>query len=216
MDGNGRWAAKRGLKRSEGHREGVKAIKRVFAACDAIKIPVVSVFAFSTENWKRPKEEISAIFSLVTELNDEYLADERSDYYVNFFGDIDAMPQTVKKSVERVKEKTRYNKGMTVNIMLNYGGRAEIVRAAKKLADEKKEITEKSLKENLYTGYLPEPDLIVRTGGERRLSNFLTFQSAYSELYFVDTLWPDMDDTDVGRAVEYYLSRDRRFGGLTR
>jgi undecaprenyl diphosphate synthase len=214
MDGNGRWAVSRGLKRSAGHREGVKALKRVLTACAAHNVPVVSVYAFSTENWKRPKEEIDAIFLLIKELNDDYLAKDDLNYAVNFFGDLAALPSFVRSSVDDVKKKTQNKRGMTVNVMLNYGGRAEIVNSVKKLVKDGKEITEESIAANLYTGYLPEPDIIVRTAGERRLSNFMIFQGAYSELLFVDTLWPDMDDADVRRILDEYGKRTRRFGGI--
>jgi undecaprenyl diphosphate synthase len=211
MDGNGRWAVRRGLPRSEGHREGVKALKRVLEALDG-RVPVVSFYAFSTENWRRPPEEIKAIFSLVEELSGEYLSKERFNYALNFFGDISALPLSVARSVEKAREKTKNNRGMTVNIMLNYGGRDEIVRAAKKLAESKKEFTEKNLSALLYTGYLPDPDLIVRTAGERRLSNFMTFQSVYSELLFLEKLWPDMDGSDIEGIIAEYDKRKRTFG----
>jgi undecaprenyl diphosphate synthase len=211
MDGNGRWAVKRGLPRSEGHREGVNALKRVLEALDG-RIPVASFYAFSTENWRRPPDEIKAIFSLVEELSGEYLSKEGFGYALNFFGDISALPPSVRRSVEKAREKTKNNKGTIVNIMLNYGGRGEIVRAAKKLADTKKEFTEKNLSALLYTGYLPDPDLIVRTAGEKRLSNFMPFQSVYSELLFLEKLWPDMDGSDVEGIIAEYNKRKRTFG----
>ncbi|MDR2091147.1 MAG: di-trans,poly-cis-decaprenylcistransferase [Clostridiales bacterium] len=210
MDGNGRWAARRGLPRPDGHREGIEALKRVLKALDG-RVPVASFYAFSTENWRRPQKEIKAIFALVEELNEKYLSAE-TDYAVNFFGDIDALPASVRRSVETAREKTKNNRGMLVNIMLNYGGRGEIVRAAKRLAESKAEFTEENLSAMLYTGYLPDPDLIVRTGGEKRLSNFMTFQSVYSELLFSDRLWPDMDGDDVDKIIKEYGTRKRTFG----
>ncbi|MDR1939292.1 MAG: di-trans,poly-cis-decaprenylcistransferase [Clostridiales bacterium] len=214
MDGNGRWATARGLKRAEGHRAGVEALKRVLEACSARRVAVVSVFAFSTENWKRPKAEIGAIFSLIGELNDQYLAKENLSFAVNFFGGIEALPESVRRSVERVRERTKGKRGMIVNVMINYGGRAEIAAAANKLAALGKPIDEEGLLRSLYTGYLPEPDIIVRTAGERRLSNFMIYQCAYSELLFLDKLWPDMNASDVDAIIAEYNGRDRRFGNI--
>ena len=214
MDGNGRWAAARGLKRVSGHREGVRALKRVLKACETRGIPIVSVYAFSTENWKRPKEEVDGIFSVARELNDEYFAGSNLSYRVNFLGETAKLPLALKKSIKNIEEKTGNNQGMTVNVMLNYGGRAEIVRAAARLAEEGAEITEEGVSKRLYTCGLPDPDLIVRTGGEKRLSNFMVYQSAYSELLFIDKLWPDMEDRDIEDIIKEYGRRDRRFGGI--
>ncbi|MDR3292856.1 MAG: di-trans,poly-cis-decaprenylcistransferase [Clostridiales bacterium] len=214
MDGNGRWAERRGLSRTEGHRAGVEALKRVLTACAEKRVAVVSVYAFSTENWKRPPEEVNGIFKLIAELNDDYFGKEEISYRVNFFGATEELPASVKNSIKAVAEKTKKNRGMIVNILLNYGGRAEIVRAVKQLVADKKEITEESLSSRLYTGRLPDPDLIVRTAGEKRLSNFMTFQSAYSELLFWEKYWPDMTAEDVESILAEYGKRKRRFGGL--
>ncbi|MDR2046328.1 MAG: di-trans,poly-cis-decaprenylcistransferase [Clostridiales bacterium] len=211
MDGNGRWATARGLPRSDGHREGVRVLRRIIEALGARNIPIASFYAFSTENWKRSPAEVKSIFGLVEELSDGYLSRD-TDYVVNFFGDIDALPQAVKKSVAEAREKTKNNRGMIVNIMLNYGGKDEIVRAAQKLALSGGEFNEKNLAANLYTGYLPDPDMIVRTAGEKRLSNFMTFQSAYSELLFLDKYWPDVTDKDIDAAISEYRRRRRTFG----
>ncbi len=215
MDGNGRWAQNRGLPREAGHKIGVEAFRRIANKCKEYGIGTITIYAFSTENWARPKNEVNEIMRLL----DKYIAEaekedaeNRSQYHV--LGDKERLGADLKAKCEYLEDFTR-NNPYVVNIALNYGGRDEIVRAANRLiAEGKTEITEEDIASHLYTAHSPEPDLIVRSGGEYRLSNFLMWQSAYSELYFCDTLWPDMDDTDLRRAIVEFSKRKRRFGGI--
>ena len=213
MDGNGRWATKRGQIREFGHKKGVEVFKEITEYCHKIGVKCVTVYAFSTENWKRPKREIEAIMSLL----DEYLDKKSSeDVRVRFIGDISVLDGRLIEKIRRVEEQTSGGKD-TLNVALNYGSRAEIVNACNKLmAEGKTEITQEDLDGALYTAGCPDPDLIVRTGGDLRISNFLLWQAAYSELYFTDTLWPDMTPDDVDKAIESFYSRKRRFGGLNK
>ena len=215
MDGNGRWAQMRGREREYGHKEGSEAFKRVVAHCADIGIKTVTVYAFSTENWKRPKNEVNAIMRLLN----TYLSnceDELSKRGVRFrmIGDKSALSPSLVKKIERVERATKDNT-LLLNFGLNYGGRAEIVTAVNKLISQNKTaVTEKDISEALYTFDCEDPDLIVRTGGDIRISNFLIWQAAYSELYFTDTLWPDMSDADIDAAVKEFYSRQRRYGGV--
>ncbi len=211
MDGNGRWATKRGMPREYGHKKGVEVFKEITEYCHKIGVKCVTVYAFSTENWKRPKREVEAIMKLL----DEYL-DKTSNENVRvcFIGDKSRLDPVIVEKINSVEERTASGED-TLNVALNYGSRAEIVNACNKLiAEGKKEISESDLNSALYTGGCPDPDLIVRTGGDLRISNFLLWQAAYAELYFTDTLWPDMTSDDVDKAIEDFYSRKRRFGGL--
>lgn len=212
MDGNGRWATNRSLPREAGHSAGAKNFKTVVRYCKSIGIKYVTVYAFSTENWKRPKREVDAIMNLL----DSYMAEARaeSDVEYRFIGDRDGLPEGI---VNKIDELERFTDGREyrLNIALNYGGRAEIVNAVKCLMTEgKSDITEDDIAGRLYTAGCPDADLIVRTGGEYRISNFLMWQSAYSELYFSDKLWPEYTKDDVDEAVIAFSKRKRRFGGL--
>lgn len=212
MDGNGRWATNRSLPREAGHSAGAKNFKTVVRYCKSIGIKYVTVYAFSTENWKRPKREVDAIMNLL----DSYMAEARaeSDVEYRFIGDRDGLPEGI---VNKIDELERFTDGREyrLNIALNYGGRAEIVNAVKCLMTEgKSDITEDDIAGRLYTAGCPDADLIVRTGGEYRISNFLMWQSAYSELYFSDKLWPEYSKDDVDEAVIAFSKRKRRFGGL--
>lgn len=212
MDGNGRWATNRSLPREAGHSAGAKNFKTVVRYCKSIGIKYVTVYAFSTENWKRPKREVDAIMNLL----DSYMAEarEESDVEYRFIGDRDGLPEGI---VNKIDELERFTDGREyrLNIALNYGGRAEIVNAVKCLMTEgKSDITEDDIAGRLYTAGCPDADLIVRTGGEYRISNFLMWQSAYSELYFSDKLWPEYSKDDVDEAVIAFSKRKRRFGGL--
>ncbi len=213
MDGNGRWAKRRSLPREAGHKVGAATFKKVVKYCSDIGIDYVTVYAFSTENWARPKREIDALMVLLDEYikiaNDEN--EENKTKYI-FLGDKEALGEKLKNKCLMLEELTKDNK-LTLNVALNYGGRSEIVRAAKEAAKEG-EITEESLSRHLYTAGSPDPDLIVRTAGEVRLSNFLLWQSAYSEFYFTDVLWPDMSSAEVDRAVIEFSKRKRNFGGV--
>ena len=216
MDGNGRWAMKRKMSRLFGHRAGVQSIKRTIDAFLDLNIKVLSIFAFSTENWKRPKEEVDGIFNLIDEFTSED-ADElvSKGVKVRTMGDLSKLPQKLQSSLTSLKEQTKDNNMLILNIALNYGGRAEIVRAVNKILSlDKKEICEQDIIDNLYTFDLPDPDLIIRTSGENRISNFMLFQSAYSEFYFPKIHWPDFNKKQLIKAINVYQKRNRRFGGL--
>ncbi len=217
MDGNGRWAKKRGLPRSLGHKEGVNALERVCDYCFSIGINNISLYAFSTENFKRDKDEVNYIFNLLK----EYLQKKESRIIenkikINIMGDYlnSAIPDDVKTLIKNIVEKTAsFDK--ILNIGLAYGGRAEIVGAVNKIIKEKKQfVSEAEFSNYLYTAGQPDPDLIVRASGEERISNFMLYQIAYSEFYFPKTLWPDFDKNEVDKAIIAYQSRDRRFGGV--
>lgn len=218
MDGNGRWAKKRLLPRKAGHRQGVKALERVVAACEKRGVEMVTFYAFSTENWARPQDEIDALFAMVAEF-----ADTRLKEYVDrglrilFIGDLTPLPQKTREACTRIVEAAKGNKGMIVCIALNYGGRDEIVRAVRTLLQSGlKDVDVETLSDCMYTGGLPDPDVIVRSSGEKRLSNFMLWQAAYSEFVFRDELWPDFDEKIIDAVLEEYASRDRRYGSVKR
>jgi len=211
MDGNGRWAEKKRLPRFAGHRAGVQALKRTVAACEDLKIKHLTVYAFSTENWGRPRGEIDKLLSLFSETIDGELKQlERRGIRIRFLGRLSDFPKELQAKMESVSESTRGNSGLNLNIMVSYGGRAEIVEAAARASGE--EISEGSISRNLYTAGIPDPDLLIRTANERRVSNFLLWQIAYSELYFSKLLWPDFDRAELVRALADYQKRERRFG----
>ena len=211
MDGNGRWANKRGMPREFGHKKGVEVFSDITEYCHKIGIQYITVYAFSTENWKRPQREVSAILKLLDEYLDKSLT---NDACVRFIGDKSKLERSLADKMKVMEEKTK-NGTRVLNVALNYGSRAEIVNACNNLIKQgKDEISEQDINSALYTAGCPDPDLIVRTGGDIRISNFLLWQAAYSELYFTDTLWPDMTFEDVDKAIEVFYSRKRRFGGL--
>ncbi len=216
MDGNGRWASLQGLPRNMGHKEGINAVDRTIDALIKLGVSVVSFFAFSTENWKRSEQEITGIFNLVR----DFLHSKRNNFKergvkITTMGELEPFPEDLKKELELIKEDTKNNKKLTVNLALNYGGRADIVRAVNKLINEgAKEVTEKEILENLYSSDLPEPDFIIRTSGEKRISNFMLYQMAYSELYFPKVLWPNFNERHLRKALKEYAKRNRRFGGI--
>lgn len=221
MDGNGRWASKCGLPRSIGHKEGAETFNRITRRCKNLGIKYVTYYAFSTENWSRPADEVSALMKLF----EQYLGD--AEKYVKdntrliFLGDKSKFSEKLRLRMEELEEKSRDFDSMTVLLAMNYGGRDEIVRAARRAAALVKDrsITPDQIDESLfssllYTGGIPDPDLIIRPGGEKRLSNFLTWESAYSELYFTDVLWPDFNAKELDKALEDFAQRGRRFGGI--
>ena len=223
MDGNGRWAKKRGLPRTMGHKAGAKAFREIVKHCRERSIEVLTVYAFSTENWKRPQEEVKAIMKLLGEYLDEAFQheDENKEICVNIIGDIAPLSSELQGKIRRLEEQTKNNVGITVNIALNYGGRDELVHGVKMLAQQVKEgtlapeeITEDLISSVLYTAGQPEPDLIIRPSGELRLSNFLIWQAAYSEFVFMDVLWPDFGAKELDAALEQYAGRSRRFGDI--
>ena len=215
MDGNGRWATKRGLPRNLGHKAGCENIKRITQNIYDLGIEMVTFFAFSTENWKRPKDEIDGIFNLIRDYMDEY-KDEylEKDVKVMFFGELKDLPQDLTKAMEDIMEKTKNCKKMTVNFAVNYGGRSEILRAVNKAIKGGKELDFNGFEELLYTRNLPDPDFVIRTSGEMRISNFMLYQMAYSELYFTKTYWPSFNNKDLQYALIDFQKRKRRFGNI--
>lgn len=222
MDGNGRWAKRRGLPRSLGHREGAKALKNVSKYCDQIGIKHLTVYTFSTENWKRPQDEVDYLMELLIDYlkNIETHLGGRS-VKVRIVGDKEGLPLNVREEVIRVEEKTGKNTGMTLNLAINYGSRDEIKNAVKKIANSVangkisiEAIDEELISKNLYTHYMPDPDLLIRPGGEMRMSNYLLWQCAYAEMYYTEALWPDFSWKEVDKAILEYQKRNRRFGGV--
>ena len=217
MDGNGRWAKRRGMARSAGHAAGAEALKRVVRRCRELEIPTVTVYAFSTENWSRPREEVEALMNLFDRYLDTLLAD-LDEYRMRFvfLGDKAALSPELREKMLRLEAMSaERHSEYTLNLAINYGGRDEIVHAANAAIREgKTTLTAEDIETHLYTAASPDPDLLVRTAGEMRLSNFLLWQVSYAELWFTDRLWPDMDAADVDEAVRAYGKRTRRFGGV--
>ena len=222
MDGNGRWATARGLDRTEGHKAGVLSLREAVTTSVRLGLDVLSVYAFSTENWKRPQREVDLLMRLFAEtLLKELPLFHQKNVKLRFFGDLDALPEKTRKTFQRGLDETAQNTGMTFALAVNYGSRAELTRAAVLLANQIAEgsvsadsVTPADLEKNLYTAGLPDPDLLIRTSGELRLSNYLLWQLAYSELYVTQTYWPDFSKWDFLRAIKDYQSRERRFGGV--
>ena len=220
MDGDGRWATKRGMPREYGHTVGAKVFRRVAEYCFRGGIDTVTVYAFSTENWKRPAKEVNALMTLFTTYLKTGMAEMmKDDIRIRFLGDKSPFAEPQRRLMEKIEEDSAGNK-FNLNIAVNYGGRSELVIAFEKLREKLQKgeisgrISEEMISDELFTTGQPDPDLIVRTSGEMRLSNFLTWQSVYSELYFTDVLWPDMTKEDVDKAVADYYSRQRRYGGV--
>ena len=223
MDGNGRWATKRKLPRVMGHNAGMKAMREIVRRSSDLGVQYLTVYAFSTENWKRTQEEIGGIFGLLIKYVNQDLEElHKENVRVNILGDWSIMPENVREALGRTIFKTRNNTGLTFNIALNYGSRDEVVRGVRELAEMVKagaldpaDIDEESISKHLYTGKfgVPDPDLIIRPGGEVRLSNYLMWQAAYAELYFCDTLWPDFTPDEYETILRSFGNRERRFGG---
>lgn len=222
MDGNGRWAKKRGLPRSAGHVAGASNFRKITKYCSQIGIPYLTVYAFSTENWKRPQEEVKALMRLFKQYLEEALRDfTEENIRTRFIGDVSVFDPVLRGLIERVEESSKNKTGMVLNIAMNYGGRAELAHAVRRLAQEVKsgaiqpdEIDEDAISRYLYTAGQPDPDLIIRPSGENRTSNFLLWQSAYSEYVIMDILWPDFTTQDLDRALDEFAKRNRRFGGI--
>lgn len=218
MDGNGRWAAKRGLERSYGHQAGVETVRRITAACTKLGVKFLTLYTFSTENWNRPSDEISALMGLVlSSLEDEIFM--KNDVRFRVIGDIARLPEDVQKKLHETEEHTKDNATMTMVVALSYSSRWEITKAVQDIVTDVKAgkiseqaICEEMMSKYLQTAFMPDPDLLIRTGGEVRVSNYLLWQIAYSELYFCDTFWPDFAEEDLYRAIANYQSRQRRFG----
>ena len=217
MDGNGRWARSRGRPASFGHRAGARVVKTVMGGCEELGIEVLSIYAFSTENWTRPRREVGFLMRLFHDTLDREFAEiQERNIRVIFSGRRDELDQRMRRRMEDAEAKTARNTAGVLNVCLNYGGRAEVVDAVRAAVGEGKtgpELDESTIAAHLYQPWLPEPDLIIRTAGEKRMSNFLLWQSAYAELYVTDCLWPDFGIEDLKAAIAEYQSRVRRFGG---
>ena len=222
MDGNGRWAKSRFLPRTAGHKAGVETIRKVVKEADRLGIQYLTLYAFSTENWKRPKLEVDALMNLlVTYLKNEIDELHKNNVKLTAVGDFEKLPEACVRELHSAMDKTKDNTGVHLNLALNYGGRNDIREAVVELAKEYKEgkisledITEENIKKHLSTGEIPDPDLVIRTSGEQRLSNFLLWDVAYSEFYYTDIHWPDFDGEALEKAIYAYQKRDRRFGGV--
>ncbi|MEA3453587.1 MAG: isoprenyl transferase [Candidatus Caldatribacteriota bacterium] len=221
MDGNGRWAERRGLPRSVGHREGAKTVRRVITNCIDFNIPILTIFAFSTENWKRPKKEIVYLIKLFERVLSKEKANlVKNNIKINFIGRLDKLPNSLTEKMKELHESTKSNNKLILNIAINYSGRIEIVDALKsilKKIDNKKlsieEINENTIRDNLYTHNLPDPDLLIRTAGEMRISNFMLWQIAYTELWVTPVFWPDFNENNLVEAIRNFQKRVRKYGG---
>lgn len=217
MDGNGRWAKKHGKPRMAGHRAGMEALHNVVQAASDMGIEYLSVYAFSTENWSRSKEEVGGLMDLAVEYFFREIEElNAKNVRVRVIGEEEGLPDKVKQAAKNAEEKTGNNTGLTLNVMLNYGGRDEIVTAVRKIVDsglKPEQITEEVISDCLMTAGQPDPDIMIRTSGEKRISNFMLWQNSYAEYFFVDTLWPDFGAEDLKAILDEYAGRDRRFGG---
>ena len=215
MDGNGRWGKKRGKSRKFGHANGVKTIERIVKYSIKLKIPILTFYTFSTENWQRPKNEINFLFKLI----DNYFIKEisnliQNDIKINIIGNIKKLPKKIRQRLRISMKKTRKCKKILVNIALNYGSKDEIINSVRLMKNKKQSLTNLNFEKNLYTKGLPNPDLLIRTGGKKRLSNFLLWQLAYSELYFSDKLWPDFKNSDFNKILKDFKKVKRNFGKI--
>lgn len=216
MDGNGRWATQRFLPRVAGHRQGVESLRRCVQACTDRGIQVLTVFAFSSENWNRPPDEVSGLMGLMASaLSNEVTALQRNGVRIHFAGDLSPLSPRLRAGLVDAEQATSDNRRLVLNVCFNYGGRWDITQAAAKLVAQGKPLTETALAQAMALGHVPDPDLIIRTGGEQRLSNFLLWQAAYAELYFSDKLWPEFDEAELDRALTAFSQRERRFGLTT-
>lgn len=216
MDGNGRWATNKGLKRIDGHKKGAEVVKNITTFCSNHKdVKYLTLYAFSTENWKRPRLEVEFLMKLL----DNWLKNELKTYMENnvrfeTIGEISNFSKKLQNRISLTKEKTKNNNGLVQVLALNYGSRDEITRAVKKLCNSNEEINEENINKNLDSNFLPDVDLLIRTSGEIRLSNFLLWQVAYAEMFFTPTLWPDFKNEELAKIIEEFKKRDRRFGGI--
>ncbi|HPG92269.1 MAG TPA: polyprenyl diphosphate synthase [Clostridia bacterium] len=214
MDGNGRWANMRGMPRAYGHKKGVETVERVINHCLQTGIKFVSLYVFSTENWKRPNEEVNGLFELAKKYFAKLTDFRKKNIKIVVSGERNGLPAELVKEIAQAEKETLINTAMTVNLCINYGGRTEIVSAVNNaIANKEKKIDEETLSKYMYHN-MPDPDIIIRTGGHMRLSNFLLYQSAYSELFFTDTLWPDYSTKDIDDVLEIYSKRQRNYGGI--
>lgn len=222
MDGNGRWAKKRFLPRTAGHKAGVETIRTVLKECERLNIKYLTLYAFSTENWKRPKLEVDTLMNLLTTyLRNELASLHENNVKLTAVGDLEQLPSTCTKELERAMDITKDNTGVNLNLALNYGGRNDIKNAVLDIVKDVQtgkikieDINEETISSHLSTKYVPDPDLVIRTSGEQRLSNFLLWEVAYAEFYFTDIHWPDFDEKELQKAIYAYQKRDRRFGSI--
>ncbi|MFC1559694.1 isoprenyl transferase [Candidatus Margulisiibacteriota bacterium] len=218
MDGNGRWARRRGLPRIEGHRRGAVSLKEMVKSCAKLGVKYLTVYAFSTENWKRPKPEVNFLMDLLSQTIDKEVGElKKNKVRLRFLGKIHMLPAKLQNKIKKSERRTAKNKGLQLNVCLSYGGRAEVVDAVKLLLKKRVDsgkITEKLFSKHLYTAGMPDPDLLIRTASEFRVSNFLIWQIAYSEIWITDTLWPDFREKHLLEAIGEYKKRERRFGRL--
>lgn len=218
MDGNGRWAKARGMNRSLGHQQGVVAVREITTACSNLGVKYLTLYTFSTENWNRPADEVAALMSLIlTSLEEELFMN--NNVRLRIIGDLSRVPEVVRQSILGLEQRTSVNTGLTMVIALSYSSRWELTEAARQMAREVKEgtllpeqIDEATIQRHLATNFMPDPDLLIRTGGEVRLSNYLLWQCAYTEFYFCDTFWPDFHEADLLQAIAWYNHRERRYG----
>ena len=218
MDGNGRWAMDRGLDRTFGHKEGVETVKKITSECARLGVKYLTLYTFSTENWNRPAYEIEALMGLVLSFVEMNLFTDNGIKF-RMVGDLDRLPQSVQDKIHYMEDLTKDGKRMTVIMAMSYSSKQELTRATRLIAEEVKEgklkaedITEQTINDHLFTNFMPDPELLIRTGGELRISNYLLWQCAYSEFYFCDTYWPDFDEEALHKAIANYQSRQRRFG----
>ena len=218
MDGNGRWASVKGLSRTEGHRAGVKSVRKIIKYCSQLGIKYLTLFTFSQENWSRPKKEVFALMKLlVSSLNEELTEMIENNIKFKVIGNFNKLDLITKKHLKKAEASTAKNTGLTLCLAISYGGRQEIINAINNIIESKKEnINEKEFSEFLYTANMPDPDLLIRTGDEHRISNFLLWQMAYTEIYFSKVFWPDFNEKDLDLAIEDFKSRERRFGKLSK
>ena len=219
MDGNGRWAKRRGMPRLAGHKAGTENLRRIITACVRHGVKILTLYAFSTENWSRPEDEVNGLMRILESVAGSEIDElDRNGVQIRHLGKLDRVPHPLQEKILQSIERTRSNEKLILNVALNYGGRAEILDAVKELIADgvtADKVDEAAIARRLYTRGLPDPDLVVRTSGEYRTSNFLVWQSAYSEYYFTDTFWPDFDEQELQKAIEHYSRRERRFGGVT-
>ena len=215
MDGNGRWAKKRGMIRTEGHKKGVETLEKILKYSDKLGIKYLSVYAFSTENWNRPRLEVETILMLFN----KFLKNKFNDFMEQnvrlvISGNRERLSKSLNETIDEITNKLKNNTGIVLNICFNYGGRLDILESVKKTIENGEDITEDNISKNLYNSFIPNPDLLIRTGGEFRISNYMLWQIAYSEIYVSDLLWPDFDEKELDKSINSFCNRDRRYGNV--
>jgi undecaprenyl diphosphate synthase len=215
MDGNGRWGKKRNKGRNYGHLQGVKTVQKVVKFSIKFKIPIITFYVFSTENWKRPKSEVNFLFKLISSyFKSEINNVQKNNIKINIFGKSARLPKGVKETLNKTVKQTKNNKKLIINLALNYGSKNEIIESLKQINRKKGKISQSEITKNLYTKNMPNPDILIRTGGQKRLSNFMLWQLAYAELYFLDKLWPDFNERDLKKIIKNFSKIKRNFGNI--